>query len=143
MFGQHAPCEWILLPNTNIWPKRPNIAFARNKSPLDEDVNADLSTGLWQGFHDWMFCGPYNAPSYLCYDDYARGFYRTINQAVSDWLDVTENDDEFMQVKIRFCFPDLRRKTNFAMRGAQFLEALHPNQALFEKAAHKRMPGKS
>ena len=34
---------------------------------------------------------------------------------------------------MRFKFSDLRRFTNFAMRCAQYLEALHPNQGLFNQ----------
>ena len=34
---------------------------------------------------------------------------------------------------MRFKYSDLRRFANFAMRCAQYLEALHPNQGLFDK----------
>ena len=131
-FGQHAPCEWVLRPNKNGWQKRPSICFAPNKSPMDSDVNSDLSTGLWQGFHDWMFRDAFQSPSYFCYDGYARGIYHTISQAANDWIDSTANVDEYLQVKLRFLFSDIRRFTHFAMRGAQFLEALHPKAELFE-----------
>ena len=40
--------------------------------------------------------------------------------------------DKYFQVKIRFMFSDLRRFANFAMRGAQYMEALHPERRLFE-----------
>ena len=38
----------------------------------------------------------------------------------------------YLQVKIRFRFSDIRRFANFAMRGAQYMEALHPARAMFE-----------
>ena len=41
--------------------------------------------------------------------------------------------NRYLQVKMRFTFSDLRRFTNFAMRCAQYLEALHPNQGLFDQ----------
>ena len=122
-FGQHAPCAWVMRPNDNGWQKRPSIAFAPNKSKHEEDANADLSTGLWQGLHDHMFQGPYKTPAYLHYDEIALGLYRTISRAAEDWLDKKQDQriavDRFFQVKIRFKFSDIRRFCNFSMRSAQ------------------------
>ena len=49
---------------------------------------------------------------------------------MDDWLETkaTTNDpvEKFLAVKLGFAFTDLRRFSHFAMRGAQYLEALTP-----------------
>ena len=87
VFGQHAPCEWVLRPTDNGWQKRPSVSFAPNKSPMDEDVNADMSTGMWQGVHDWMFAGPSRKPAYLHYDEFALGMYPVVVISRVDFRD--------------------------------------------------------
>ena len=76
---------------------------------------------------------------HLCYDPYALSMYRNVRKAVDDWLEakaaINEPVEEFLAVKLGFAFTDLRRFSHFAMRGAQYLEALTPaDRSLFNAA---------
>ena len=137
-FGQNEACEWVWRPSENGWQKRLSVAISPNKNSIDEDANADLSMGVVQGLHDWMFKGPFAEPQYLCYDTYALGLYRTVRRAVDDWIDAKaaapDPVERFFLVKLGFAFTDLRRFSHFAMRSAQFLEAIVPaHRNLFDK----------
>ena len=129
-FGQNEACEWVWRPTENGWQKRLSVAISPNKNPIDEDANANFSMGLMQTFHDWMFQGPFASPQYLCYDEWSLNMYRVVNRAVDDWIDKHAATDKpverYLQVKLRFAFSDLRRFSHFAMRGAQYLEAITP-----------------
>ena len=126
-------------PSENGWQKRLSVAVSPNKNPVDEDANADLSMGMMQGFHDWMFQGHFSKPQHLCYDPYALSIFRVVRRAVDDWLEAKAATDapveRFLAVKLGFTFTDLRRFSHFAMRAAQYLEALAPaNLNLFDAA---------
>ena len=63
-FGQNEACEWVWQHSENGWQKRLSVAISPNKNPIDEETNADFSMGVMQGFHDWMFQGPFSSPQY-------------------------------------------------------------------------------
>ena len=142
-FGQNEACEWVWRPSENGWQKRLSVAISPDKNPVDEDANADLSVGVVQGFHDWMFQGPFSEPQYLCYDAYALNIYRNVWKAVDEWLEAKAAADipveRFLQVKLGFAFTDLRRFSHFAMRGAQYLEALVPAHLNLFNTARKEV----
>ena len=144
-FGQNEACEWVWRPSENGWQKRLSVAISPNKNPIDEDANADLSMGVVQGLHDWMFKGPFAEPQYLCYDTYALNLFRTIRRAVDDWIEAkaaaSDPVERFFLVKLGFAFTDLRRFSHFAMRSAQFLEAIVPaHRNLFDKTRKEVNP---
>ena len=125
-FGQCEAVEWVWRPTPNGWQKRPSVSISPDHNPLDEDVNADYSTGLWQRVHDDQFRGPYQTPVHLHLDVYALAAFRTVRRAVTDWLETKGRSgiNRYFKVKLEFFFSDLLRLTLFNMRLAQCLERM-------------------